>query len=198
MLIGFDFDNTIACYERAIIRLADETFTLPDKVPRTKIGLRNYLRQKNREPDWTAFQGALYGPGMRYAEPFEGAIETMTQLRANGYKMAIVSHRSRTPYAGPQYDLHRAARNWVATYLEKHGLFTDGQVYFLETREAKVATISRLSCDLFLDDLPEVLDAPDFPLDTMGILFNPVADDTQRVDNRTTISQWRQLPNLLR
>ena len=198
MLIGFDFDNTIVCYDQAIFRLAEEIFDLPGDVPHTKVGLRNYLRHQGREPEWTAFQGELYGPGMRYAEPFEGAIETMTQLTTCGHEMVIVSHRSLKPYAGPSYNLHQAARQWIETCLQNHGLFTDGRIYFLETREAKIATINYLGCDVFLDDLPEVLDTPSFPIDTLGVLFNPVADETQRVAKRTTISRWHQLPNLLK
>jgi len=197
MLIGFDFDNTIACYERAITRLADETFTLPDDVPRTKIGLRDYLRQENRESDWTAFQGALYGPGMRYAEPFEGAIETMTQLRDSGHKMVIVSHRSRTPYAGPQYDLHKTAHEWMESHLKTNNLFEDNQVYFLESKNAKIATIGLLGCEVFVDDLPEILDSPNFPKDTVGILFTSMADIKHKVGKRLTISQWCELPKLL-
>ena len=80
--LGLDFDNTIVCYDAAIEVLAEEMFDLPPEVPRTKLGLRNYLRAEGREPEWTVFQGELYGPGMRHAQPFEGAIETMLQLVA--------------------------------------------------------------------------------------------------------------------
>jgi len=198
MLIGFDFDNTIACYDRAIALLADEIFDLPDNVQLTKVGIRDHLRQQGREREWTAFQGELYGPGMRYAETFEGAIETMTQLTKCDHGIVIVSHRTLNPYAGPQYNLHEAARGWVASHLQPHGLFTNGQIYFLETREAKIATINRLGCDIFLDDLPEVLDAPSFPLDTLGILFDPDAEELHLVAKRRTISQWRQLLDLLK
>ena len=44
MLIGLDFDNTIVCYNEAIALLAEELFELLAEVPRTKLGLRNYLR----------------------------------------------------------------------------------------------------------------------------------------------------------
>ena len=85
MLIGLDFDNTIVCYDEAIARLADELFDLPPDVPRTKLVLRDFLRRAKREPEWTAFQGALYGPGMAYAEPFEQALETMQALKDMGH-----------------------------------------------------------------------------------------------------------------
>jgi len=74
MRIGLDFDNTIVCYDQAIEVLADQIFELPVDVPRTKLGLRDHLHSEDREPDWTSFQGVLYGPGMRHAKPFIGAI----------------------------------------------------------------------------------------------------------------------------
>lgn len=63
MRIGLDFDNTIACYDSAIAKLAEEMFDLPDIVPRTKIGVRDYLRIKDREIEWTAFQGSSMAQG---------------------------------------------------------------------------------------------------------------------------------------
>jgi hypothetical protein len=200
MLIGLDFDNTIVCYDRAIAALADQIFDLPTDVPRTKLDLRDYLRAEGREPEWTAFQGALYGPGMRHAEPFNGAIQTLQTLQASGHRLVIVSHRSLRPYAGPPHDLHAAARGWVAERLQSQGLFEgDGEVpavNFLETREAKVATIARLGCEVFVDDLPEVLHAPGFPVGTAGILFDP-AQELPKEASRHHLSAWTQLPALL-
>jgi hypothetical protein len=202
--IGFDFDNTIVSYDSAIGVLAEQMFTLPSEVPRTKLGLREHLRAAGREHEWTAFQGALYGPGMVHAQPFQGAIETMQALMKEGHQLTIVSHRSRVPYAGPPHDLHTAARGWVSERLQPAGLFlVDEQipgdsrtVNFMETRDAKVTRIAELGCHVFLDDLPEVLEAPGFPEATIGVLF---AADTQATSTRSHhyISAWQQLHGLL-
>lgn len=202
MLIGLDFDNTIVCYDQAIALLAEELFELPAEVPRTKLGLRNYLRAAGREPEWTAFQGELYGPGMRHAHLFDGAVETMLQLVAAGHELVIVSHRSRKPYAGPPHDLHAAARSWVADRLQGLGLFgaegDEAYVHFLETRDQKVEMITHLGCAAFLDDLPEVLSAPGFPPDTYPILFNPSQkDQTPQQGNNAVILAWCQLSQLI-
>ena len=196
--LGFDFDNTIVCYDAAIAVLAEELFELPPEVPRTKLGLRNYLRAEGREPDWTAFQGELYGPGMRHAQPFEGAIETMLQLVAAGHELVIVSHRSRLPYAGEPHDLHAAARGWVAEWLQNTGLFAEniGSVNFLETRDGKLTRIADLDCRLFLDDLPEVLNDPGFPASTEGVIFAP-SGEVGLQENRLLITAWDQLPDLV-
>ena len=204
MRIGLDFDNTIVCYDAAIAVLTEELLDLPPKLPRTKLGLRDYLRASGREQEWTAFQGALYGPGMAHAQPFEGAIETMQGLVNQGHLLTIVSHRSRRPYAGPPHDLHAAARGWVAEHLQPLGLFANDEgvqgsssaVNFLETRDAKLATIAQLGCQVFVDDLPEVLQASGFPSTTAGILFSPTIE-CSRQGNHRCISAWVQLPELV-
>ena len=198
MRIGLDFDNTIVCYDQAIALLAEELFELPADVSRTKLGLRNFLRAAGREPEWTAFQGELYGPGMLYAKPFERAIETMLELVATGHELVIVSHRSRRPYAGEPHDLHAAALNWVAERLQSYGLFTynNGSVNFLETREEKVARIAELGCQVFLDDLPDVLRAPGFPASAKGIFFDPPGIDPVP-EGLLRIKTWPELSAVL-
>ena len=196
MLIGIDFDNTIVCYDQAILKLSHEIPGLPPELPRTKLALRDFFRQQDREPEWTAFQGALYGPGMRYAEPFEGAIATMRWIQEVGHKLVVVSHRSLRPYAGPLYDLHGAAKEWVEQHLAGIGLFGHESVWFRETRTQKIQTIARLGCNIFLDDLPEVLRDPAFPSSTLGILFDP-----ERTESSATqfisVQAWSQLPEIL-
>jgi len=194
MKIGLDFDNTIVCYDQSIALLADEYFDLPNEIPRTKLGLRNYLRSQHREPEWTAFQGQLYGPGMFYAKPFEGAINTMQQLIAEGCELTIVSHRSRFPYAGPKYDLHDAAHNWIIRELHPNKIFDESsqRIYFLETFSEKLAQISDSNFDVFLDDLSTVLESADFPESTLGILFNPAATHYQH-ERINQIQSWTSL-----
>ena len=198
MRIGLDFDNTIVCYDKAIELLAEELFELPKGLPRTKLALRSFLITEGRELEWTAFQGELYGPGMHYAEPFERAIETMLRLVAKGHELMIISHRSRHPYAGPPHDLHAAARSWVKKHLQSLGLFIGGSatVSFLETRDEKVACISEFTCHAFIDDLPEVLQSPGFPAETLGILFDPSGSgDTPPGCLRVTA--WHKLSEVL-
>lgn len=203
--IGIDLDNTIACYDEAIAILAKEMLEIPEGLPRTKIELRNYLRAIGREKEWTAFQGAIYGPGMKFAKPFDGAIRTLEKLVEQGYRLNIVSHRSLRPYAGPSHDLHTAAREWISRNLKTAGLFQSleeneaktGSVSLLTTREAKIARIAELGCAAFLDDLPEVLGAPGFPTNTVGILFAPEGQ-TDVTHSCHTITNWRDLPVLLK
>ena len=201
MIIGLDFDNTIVCYDQAILKLSQSIPDLPSSVSRTKLGLRDYLRSTGRESEWTAFQGTLYGPGMEHAEPFEGAVDTMLQMVADGHGLVIISHRSRHPYAGTPHDLHAAARSWTAKRLQSLGLFLStldhaNAVNFLETREEKIAMIGKLACDVFVDDLPEVLNDEHFPSQTMPVLFDPAREHVAK-DNTHPMNDWRHLPRIL-
>ena len=199
MRIGLDFDNTIVCYDKAIEILADEIFDLPEELPRTKLGLRDFLRANGRESDWTSFQGELYGPGMQYARLFRGVVDTMQKLVSEGNELVIISHRSRWPYAGHPHDLHAAARAWVADNLQVSGLFgpkgNEDFVYFLETKHQKLAMITHLDCDAFVDDLPDVLHAPEFPAKAQRILFDP-GDKCKAFEEGglSRINCWLQLP----
>jgi hypothetical protein len=192
MRIGLDFDNTIVCYDQAINRLAEETFDLPAGLPRNKTALRDYLRAEGREAEWTLFQGALYGPGMRYAEPFEGALAAIVALQASGHILFIISHRTLYPYAGPKHNLHEAAQGWVAQRLHSRGLLERSAVHFFEAREQKIAAIGRLGCDIFLDDLHEVLADPLFPPSTEKLWFNPHGG-TAAPEGLVPVRTWREL-----
>ena len=195
MLIGLDFDNTIVCYDKAIAQLAETLPDLPADLPRVKLALRDFLRGANREPEWTAFQGAIYGPGMTYAEPFPQALEVMQTLKDMGHPLCIVSHRSLRPYAGPAYDLHAAARGWIQKRLACIGLVQNESAFFYETREQKIAAMSTMGCEVFLDDLPEVLGDEHFPQTCQAILFDPERSHTQ--SECTRIAHWSELPVLI-
>jgi hypothetical protein len=193
MIIGLDFDNTITCYDRAIARLAGEVFDLPAHVKKTKVGLRDYLRAENREPEWTAFQGQLYGPGMDYAEAFPGAIKAIVALKQAGHRCVIISHRTKHPHLGPQYDLHTSVRKWIAAHLRHEGtaIFAETDITMNETRDKKIAVISATQCDVFLDDLLEVLDDTHFPASTKKLWFTdrPAPPNS----NISVIQHWDEL-----
>lgn len=187
MIIGFDFDNTIVCYDNAIATLAEQQFDLPPDLPRTKLGIRNFLRAGGREEDWTRFQGEIYGPGMVHAEPFEHALDVIRELAAMGHELAVISHRTRFPYLGERHDLHGFAADWVRERLP--AVFAS--VTFHETKGEKIVAIEGFGCEAFLDDLPEILSDPAFPVSTRGILFSPNGDAS--VWRGARVTSWRDV-----
>lgn len=196
MIIGLDFDNTIVCYDQAIARLADELLNLPKAVPRTKLSVRDHLRGDGREGEWTAFQGALYGPGMQHAQPFSGCLDTLRGLATEGHAFRIVSHRSARPYAGEPYDLHYYANQWIAANLESFNLIDNKDIFFLESQSDKLKQIKRLNCDLFVDDLIEVLTSKEFPKITIGVLFDPDHRYKRKESSPLVMNCWHELINL--
>jgi hypothetical protein len=176
MRLGIDFDNTLACYDGAFHSAAVERGLIPASVATDKTSVRDYLRADGRDHDFTALQGYVYGPGMRHVSVYPGVLDGLKRLRAAGCELMIVSHKTRTPFAGPAYDLHAAAREFLAA----QGLvgtagqpFAEGQVHLELTLAEKVERIGQLGCAAFIDDLPEVLEFPGFPASARRILFDP-------------------------
>ena len=175
MRIGIDFDNTIACYDGTFHAAALALDLIPPDLARDKTSVRAHLRAAGQDDRFTLLQGHVYGPGMAQAAPFPGLIETLRALRAAGHDLVLVSHRTRTPFAGPPHDLHEAARSFLARHrlMDPAGPLRAEDVWLELTKTAKAARIGALGCDVFIDDLPEILALPEFPAATRPILFDP-------------------------
>jgi len=200
--IGLDFDNTIVSYDNAISLLSADIGNLPPTLPRNKLAIRNFLRREGREAEWTRFQGELYGPGMKFAKPFDGSIGAITSLARLGYKLVIISHRSRYPYAGPPHDLHKYANNWISQNLLDNIKRVDPAIFsricFLETSNEKIEMIARLQCLAFVDDLPEILRSTTFPPGTRRVLFSPTGAFEQYPDDDfEVLHHWNALPGMM-
>lgn len=168
MRIGLDFDNTLVSYDQLFWDLAREQHHLPDSVPAHKQAVRDYLRSQGQEETWITLQGEVYGGQMDRAQAFPGVAAFIAKAKA--HQLFIVSHKTRTPFRGPAYDLHAAARHW----LELQGWnLPPEQVYFELSKEAKRDRIAALNLDLFVDDLPEFLNLEGFPAKTQRVLFDP-------------------------
>lgn len=183
MLIGIDFDNTIVSYDTLFHKVATEQGVIPAAIPLNKVAVRDHLRAIGKEDVWTEMQGYVYGARMGEAAAYPGAIEFFRWARAAGIPLCIVSHKTRHPFIGPQYDLHQAARGWVETHLvdAQGALIQPDRVFFELTKEAKWSRIAAAGCDWFIDDLPEILLAPAFPEKASRLLFDPEthhADET--------------------
>jgi hypothetical protein len=176
MRIGIDFDNTIACYDGVFHAAALERGLIPASLGRDKNAVRDYLNGNGRADDFTELQGHVYGARMELAAPYPGLAEFIATARKAGHHLFIVSHKTRHPILGPKHDLHAAARGFlVAGGLVggASGQIDPAGVFFELTKEAKVARIAALGCEVFIDDLPEIFASPDFPSTTRGILFDP-------------------------
>ena len=168
MRVGVDFDNTIACYDDVFHRAALEGGLIPQHVGISKGAVRDYLRNLGREDAWVELQGHVYGARFREAKLFPGVCEFFMRCRESAVAACIISHRTRYPAAGPRYDLHDAAHEW----LETNG-FQDIPAFLELTREAKLNRICRERRSMFIDDLPELFAEPSFPMGVERVLFDP-------------------------
>lgn len=196
MRVGVDFDNTIAGYDALFVTLAAEK-RLFDDPPRSKRLLRDALRRRaGGEEEWRRLQGLAYGPRMAEATLIEGADRFFRQCRDAGIDVCIVSHKTRYANFEPDgTDLRQAALDWLhgRGFFDRsgYGLGSD-QVFFEDTRKAKVGRIAALDCTVFIDDLEEVFREPGYPDSTRKILFDPdgVADDG---DTLTRCRHWDEI-----
>ncbi|OQA34713.1 MAG: hypothetical protein BWY57_00275 [Betaproteobacteria bacterium ADurb.Bin341] len=197
MRIGIDFDNTIVSYDSLFFKVAIEQGAVPADTPVNKVAIRDYLRRIGKEDVWTEMQGYVYGARMEEAEAYPGFFDALRQLLAQGHTARIVSHKTKHPFIGPKYDLHAAARTWVAKYLQPSGsqLIENQNIYFELTKAEKISRIAALECDLFIDDLPEILLAEQFPPATQRLLFDPEACHSGSLPESIDIIRgWNELP----
>jgi len=175
MRIGIDFDNTIVSYDALFYKVAVEQALVPVDLPKSKMAVRDYLRKIDKEPVWTELQGFVYGTKMEDAKAYPFVIEFMKFARDKGILITIISHKTKHPFIGPKYDLHEAARGWVASTLMDGvtNLVEPHNVFFESTKKEKIARIAHIGCDYFIDDLPEILLMPGFPKNLKRILFDP-------------------------
>ncbi len=176
MRIGIDFDNTIACYDGVFHAAALERGLIPADLGRDKNSVRDHLNGSGRKDDFTELQGYVYGARMDLVSPYPGFAEFISAARRAGHDLFIVSHKTRHPILGPKHDMHAAARG----FLTDRGLMGQGaeqiapdQVFFELTKDEKVARARALCCEVFIDDLPEILAMSGFPDGMRKLLFDP-------------------------
>ena len=93
-------------------------------------------------------------------------------------------------------DLREPAQSWLVDQgiAPDHINFDD--IYFCSTRAEKVRTIASLGCEAFADDLIEVLEHPDLPMDIRLIHYQleaPLFDISElgvQPANFTSLTTW--------
>jgi hypothetical protein len=174
MRIGIDFDNTIARYDGVFHKAARERGLVPADLPTSKNAVRDYLNGSGRKDEFTELQGYVYGARMDLVACYPGVHDFMRAARRAGHDLYVVSHKTRIPILGPRYDMHAAARAFlVAQQLVGSGMLDPDHIHFALTKEEKVACAAALDCEVFIDDLPEILAMPGFPAGLRAILFDP-------------------------
>lgn len=175
--IGLDLDNTLIDYDAVFPEVGQELGLLsPDVALQSKEQVKSFLQAKpDGETLWMRLQGQVYGRYLGRARLYDGVEAFVEQVRKHGCQLSIVSHKTKRGHFDPHnVDLWDAALDWLET---KRFFAADGfgmrreDVHFSETREGKLAVIRSVGCELFIDDLPEVLHHGLFPENARKLWF---------------------------
>jgi hypothetical protein len=177
MHIGLDFDNTIIRYDDVFVAAAKERGLIPDGFEGSKQQVRDAIRLiEDGETSWQKLQGYVYGEGIGGASLFDGLGAFLRRAHANGDTVSIVSHKTEYGHYDPlRVNLRDAALGWMEAqgFFDPEGFgLSNENVHFGATREEKLAGIRASGVEVFIDDLEEVLDEPDFPAGVRKILFS--------------------------
>lgn len=200
MKIGIDFDNTLVSYDSVFYEAAKERNLLPDSVKNNKLAVRDYLRSIGKESEWIELQGIVYGARMSLACSYIGSIQFMQKALEKGNEIYIVSHKTKYPFSGQLYDLHKSALIWIEEKLhsKKINLTEKKEVFFEQTKEEKIRKINELNCDVFIDDLPEILNMDGFPTKTKKILFDPESKyELEQQSSYEIASNWGEIDKII-
>ena len=157
--LGLDFDNTLINYDEVFFKLALEKNLIPPSINKDKKSVRKYFIDNNIEDEFINLQGEVYGLKVLEAKQSFGMFEALRSLKDN-YELIIVSHKTKYPYSGKKYDLHKAASNWleVNKFFDQNGLAIKREnVYFEITKENKISRIEQLDISFYIDDLQSIL-----------------------------------------
>ncbi len=175
MLIGIDFDNTIACYDDGFLAVAKAMALVPPSFQGAKKAVRDHVRQgPGGDMAWQRLQARLYGPDIGQAHLMPGMGRLLERLNEARVPVVIISHKTRSSPLDPNVDLRQAALGWMEAngLFDHYGLSRD-RIYFESTRAKKIDRIKALGCTQFIDDLDEVFDDPSFPQSVQAYLYNP-------------------------
>lgn len=191
MIIGLDFDNTIVCYDNLFYRVAVDRKLIPYSIGRSKVAVKKHLIECDQEEQWTELQGLVYGKRLIDAEAFPGALKAIECFHASGHRVHIISHKTKYPFIGEHYDLHAAALNWIDEKINFYKTLVETRdIHLCQTKAEKIHRIGEVKCDLFFDDLEEILLDPFFPNMVHKFLFDPGKMCALASRQLTVLSSW--------
>ena len=124
-------------------------------------------------------------------------MEALRLEQKKGAKLVIISHKTKRPLSGENYDMHASAIKWMKDnrFFTTEGLgLTMEQIYFEETKEKKIERIHSQNCDIYIDDLEEIIKQLDKSI--KRIQFKRNGEETIG-DDWKCMRHWRQLQSIM-
>ena len=176
MRIGIDFDNTIACYDGVFHAAALERGLIPtDLAPRQE--------QRPRSPQRRWPQGRFHRTARLCLRRAHGPGVALSGLRRIYWRRTrrrprTLHRQPQDPASDPGAQARHACGRPRLSGRPRSGRrgasqIDPARVFFELTKEEKVARAASLRCEMFIDDLPEILAMPGFPEGMRKILFDP-------------------------
>jgi hypothetical protein len=197
MIIGIDFDNTIADYDNLMFQAAVQCELVDRGIPKSKRTIRDAIRTLvDGETLWTNLQAIVYGFKMHEARIMDGVDRFFRTCNRHGIRLYIVSHKTEYATIGAlRVNLRTVAFEW----LECHGLCDQrilglgkNDIFFEDTRQQKIERIKTLKITHFIDDLEETFNEPLFPSNVVKILFAP-HNHVPRMDHAYSFASWNDI-----
>ena len=115
MLIGLDFDNTLACYNDVFSSEAKIEGLVNEQWKGSKQELKFLLSTlEDGQTIWQKMQGRVYGPSMQKATLFPGAARFLLRCKLKGHTVFIVSHKTKYGhYDKTKTLLREASLKWM-------------------------------------------------------------------------------------
>ena len=199
MLIGIDLDNTLINYTDVFIDAAQRFKLIPKNWRGQKLELQEIIRShSDGEHLWQSLQGKVYGHWIYNAKLFHGAYRFLWRCRQRGWTTIVVSHKTKHGHFDDErISLRDAAKDFLqyCNVWKPDGSGLLKELWFETTREEKLETIEKLRCDIFVDDLSEVLENRAFPKKTRGILFDP--NNQHKSKKMERVLSWEELGALI-
>ena len=192
MRIGIDIDNTIICYKGVFALVArKQGFDVP--LASSKEETKRWFKDRKLDSAFTILQGKVYGSQLHKACLFDDVHKFIEDASNKGHQLFLVSHKTQYPILGENIDLRAAALQFLKNCgVISRNMLKINNIFFEDTIENKVARIGVLNLDLFIDDLIEVFEHPNYPIHVRSILFQNDVESTP-LDNMEVYSSWRSI-----
>jgi hypothetical protein len=188
--IGLDLDNTIIDYSQSYIKVA-EYLNLPLTKRNRKDIKKILIESPTNDLAWQEFQSILYTEGLVHGVVSPGLIHFLRYCKLNKIEVFIVSHKTEsTPKEFGSVDLRSPALRWLKDQEIVPDLIVLKNVLFCESRKTKIDLINKINCDIFVDDLEEILYDDHLSTNIRKILFS-------RDLKKNSISTFESLIELL-
>ncbi|MBF0266889.1 MAG: hypothetical protein HQL46_16620, partial [Gammaproteobacteria bacterium] len=181
--------NTIINYETLFGNLAYQHGWTKQNLSKTQVKAA-IIEQYGNDTKWQILQAQVYGKQIHQAQMFTDCYEFIKTVIANGDQIYIISHKTEFSNYDGVTKLIEPARQWLADnkLSGPNGLINESRINFYPSLDEKVAAITAIHCDIFIDDLSRVLTHQQFSGYCIPILFSRIADH-----NHIYAKNWQEI-----